>query len=57
MISWSVFWVDILEFDWQMKLPIAVMLELVAFEFAVARDLPRGLMSHSSNAVFLTCFT
>jgi hypothetical protein len=56
MIPWSVFWVDTKEFDWQMKIPIAVMLALVAFEFAVARDLPRVPYVTFLDAVFLTCF-
>jgi hypothetical protein len=56
MIPWSVFWVDTKEFDWQMKIPIAVMLALVAFEFAVSRDLPRVPYVTFLDAVFLTCF-
>ena len=44
MVPWSVFWISIKEFDWQMKIPIATMLTIVAFDFAIARDLaPRQL--------------
>jgi hypothetical protein len=56
IIPWSVFWVDTKEFDWQMKIPIATMLALVAFEFAIARDLPRVPYVTFLDAVFLTCF-
>jgi hypothetical protein len=56
IIPWSIFWVDPKEFDWQMKIPIAVMLALVAFEFAVSRDLPRIPYITFLDAVFLTCF-
>jgi len=56
IIPWSVFWVDAKEFDWQMKIPIATMLALIAFEFAVSRDLPRVPYITFLDAVFLTCF-
>ena len=56
IIPWSVFWVDVKELDWQMKIPIATMLALVAFEFAVARDLPRVPYVTFLDAVFLTSF-
>ncbi len=56
MVAWSVFWVDSKEFDWQMKIPIVVMLALVAFEFAVSRDLPRVPYVTFLDAIFLTCF-
>jgi hypothetical protein len=39
-----------------MKIPIAVMLALVAFEFSVVCDLPRVPYVTFLDAVFLTCF-
>jgi len=39
-----------------MKIPIPTMLALVAFEFAVARDLPRVPYVTFLDAVFLTSF-
>jgi hypothetical protein len=56
IIPWSAFWVDAREFDWQMKIPIATMLALVAFDFAISRDLPRVPYVTFLDAVFLVCF-
>jgi hypothetical protein len=56
LIPFSVFWVEVEQFDWQMKIPIAILLALIAFEFAVSRDLPRVPYVTFLDAVFLTCF-
>jgi hypothetical protein len=56
MVSWSIFWVNTEEFDWQMKIPVATMLALVAFEFAIAGDLPRVSYITFLDAVLLTSF-
>jgi hypothetical protein len=56
MIPWTVFWVSVKEFDWQMKIPLATMLTMVAFEFAISRDLPRVSYLTFLDAVFLTSF-
>jgi hypothetical protein len=41
MIPTAVFWIDVKEFDWLLKIPITMLLSMVAFEFTIARDLPR----------------
>jgi hypothetical protein len=56
IVPWSVFWVSVEEFDWQMKIPIATMLAMVAFDFAIARDLPRVSYLTFLDAVFLASF-
>jgi hypothetical protein len=56
MIPWTVFWVSTREFDWQMKIPIATMLAMVAFNFTISRDLPRVSYLTFLDAVFLAGF-
>lgn len=56
IVPWTVFWVSAKEFDWQMKIPIATMLTVVAFDFAISRDLPRLGYLTFLDAVFLASF-
>ena len=56
IVPWAVFWVSVKEFDWQMKIPISSMLTIVAFDFAIARDLPRVSYLTFLDAVFLATF-
>jgi hypothetical protein len=56
LVPWSVFWVSTKEFDWQMKIPIAIMLAMVAFEYSISWDLPRVRYITFLDAVFLTSF-
>jgi hypothetical protein len=56
MVSWTTFWVKADEFDWQMKIPLTILLAMIAFEFAIARDLPRVNYLTFLDAVFLTSF-
>ena len=57
LVSWTVFWVTTKEFDWQMKIPIATMLSMIAFEFAIVRDLPRVGYITFMDATILLSFT
>lgn len=41
LIPMVVFWIDPKEFDWLLKVPMTMLLSMVAFEFAIVRDLPR----------------
>lgn len=56
MVPWTVFWIKAEEFDWQMKIPITTMLAMIAFEFAIARDLPRVSYLTFLDAVFIASF-
>jgi len=56
LIPCVVFWLDVKEFDWALKVPMTMLLAMVAFEFAVARDLPRIGYLTLLDAVFLTSF-
>jgi hypothetical protein len=56
LVPWSVFWVSTSEFDWQMKIPIAIMLAMVAFDFSVSWDLPRLSYITFLDSVFLASF-
>ena len=56
MIPWSVFWIKPDEFDWQMKIPLTVMLAMIAFDFAISRDLPRVNYLTFLDSVLLTSF-
>jgi Neurotransmitter-gated ion-channel ligand binding domain len=56
LIPVVVFWIDVKEFDWILKIPMTMLLSLVAFEFAIARDMPKiGYMTFL-DAVFLASF-
>jgi hypothetical protein len=57
MIPIVVFWIDVSQFDWLLKIPMTMLLSMVAFEFAIARDLPRVGYLTFLDAVFLASFT
>jgi hypothetical protein len=57
MIPMVVFWIDVSQFDWILKIPMTMLLSMVAFGFTIARDLPRiGYLTYL-DAVFLASFT
>lgn len=56
MIPMVVFWIDVAQFDWVLKIPMTMLLSMVAFEFAIARDLPRVGYLTFLDAVFLASF-
>jgi hypothetical protein len=56
MIPGVVFWIDVKEFDCLLKVPMTRLLSMVAFEFAIARDLPRIGYVTLLDAVFLASF-
>jgi hypothetical protein len=56
MIPVVVFWIDVKEFDWLLKIPTTMLLSMVAFEFTVTRDLPRIGYLTFLDAVFLASF-
>lgn len=56
MIPAVVFWIDVKEFDWILKVPMTMLLSMVAFEFTIARDLPRVGYVTFLDAVFLASF-
>ena len=56
MIPVVVFWIDVKEFDWILKVPMTMLLSMVAFEFTIARDLPRVGYVTFLDAVFLASF-
>jgi hypothetical protein len=51
-----VFWIDVQEFDWTLKIPMTMLLSMIAFQFAVTRDLPRVGYVTFFDAVFLASF-
>ena len=57
LIPMVVFWIDVSQFDWLLKIPMTMLLSMVAFEFAIARDLPRVGYLTFMDAVFLASFT
>jgi hypothetical protein len=56
MVPAVVFWIDVKEFDWLLKIPMTMLLSIAAFEFAIARDLPRIGYITFLDAVVLTSF-
>jgi hypothetical protein len=57
LIPAVVFWIDAKEFDWLLKIPMTMLLSMVAFELAITRDLPRVGYVTFLDAVFVTGFT
>ena len=53
-IPWAVFWYEVHDFSGQMRVPLAVMLSMVAFQLSIAKDLPRVGYTTFLDAVFLT---
>jgi Neurotransmitter-gated ion-channel ligand binding domain len=51
-----VFWIDVKEFDWLLKIPMTMLLSMVAFQFTITRDLPRIGYVTFLDAVFLVSF-
>ena len=41
LIPAAVFWMDVKDIDWMLKVPMTMLLSMVAFEFTIVRDLPR----------------
>ncbi len=56
LIPVVVFYIDCKEFDWMLKVPMTMLLSMVAFEFTIARDLPRIGYVTFLDAVFLASF-
>jgi len=56
MIPMVAFWIDVSQFDWILKIPMTMLLSMVAFEFAIARDLPRVGYLTFLDVVFLASF-
>jgi hypothetical protein len=50
------FWIDVSQFDWVLKIPMTMLLSMVALEFTIARDLPRIGYMTLLDAVFLASF-
>ncbi len=50
------FWIDVKEFDWLLKIPMTMLLSMVAFQFTITRDLPRTGYITFLDAVFLASF-
>jgi hypothetical protein len=56
LIPASTFWIDVKDIDWMLKVPMTMLLSMVAFEFAIARDLPRFGYLTFLDALFLLSF-
>lgn len=56
LIPAVVFWIDAKEFDWMLKIPMTMLLAMVAFEFVVSRDLPKIGYMTLLDAIFLTSY-
>jgi hypothetical protein len=56
LVPMVVFWIDVKEFDWIVKIPMTMLLSMVAFQFTVTRDLPRIGYITFLDAVFVASF-
>jgi hypothetical protein len=56
LVPMLVFWIDVEQFDWLLKVPMTMLLSMVAFEFTITRDLPRVGYVTFLDAVFLASF-
>lgn len=56
MIPTVVFWIDANQFDWMLKVPVTMLLSMVAFQFANVRDLPKVGYVTFLDAVFVASF-
>jgi hypothetical protein len=56
LIPSVVFWIDVSQFDWLLKIPMTMLLSMVALEFTIARDLPRIGYITLLDAIFLASF-
>jgi hypothetical protein len=56
LIPMVVFWIDVKEFDWILKIPMTMLLSMVAFQFTITRDLPRIGYITFLDSVFLASF-
>jgi len=56
LVPASVFWMDVKDIDWMLKVPMTMLLSMVAFEFSIARDLPRIGYVTFLDAVFFSSF-
>ena len=56
LIPAVVFWIDPKEYDWHLKVPLTMLLSLVAFQFAIVRDLPKIGYITFLDGVFLLSF-
>jgi hypothetical protein len=56
LIPAVVFWIDVSQFDWVLKIPMTMLLAMVALEFTIARDLPRIGYITLLDAAFLASF-
>jgi hypothetical protein len=56
LVPMIVFWIDVEQFDWLLKVPMTMLLSMVAFEFTITRDLPRVGYVTLLDAVFLASF-
>jgi len=57
MIPVIVFWIDVKEFDWILKIPMTMLLSMVAFAFTITRDLPKIGYLTFFDSVLLLSFT
>jgi hypothetical protein len=56
LVPMVIFWIDVEQFDWLLKVPMTMLLSMVAFEFTITRDLPRVGYVTFLDAVFLASF-
>jgi hypothetical protein len=56
LIPMFVFWIDPKDFDWLLKVPMTMLLAMVAFEFAIVRELPKVGYITFLDAVITTSF-